>query len=1045
MTITEIAIKRPTLVVVLFTVLGVLGLFSLSRLNYELLPKMTPPIITISTVYPGASPSEVENSVSKLLEDAVSGIDKIVAVRSNSFEGRSLLIIEFEQSANINISLQDAQRKINQAQFLLPKDALTPVIDKIALDEIPVLQIGATSKMDEREFYQFMKDKINPRISKIAGVGQIALIGGDEREIKINLNQDKLISLGMSVTQVAALIKSSNLEIPTGKIQAQDNQMVVRLTGKFSDINQVKNLVISKRPNGGEIRVEDVAEVEDGIKEYSNINRVNGKKSIGLMVLKQYDANAVEVSKLVREELSKIEEDEKANGVIFTISQDSSDFTIDAADHVKLDLMLAICLVALVMLIFLHSIRNSLIIMIAIPTSLISTFVMMYAFGFTLNLMTLLAMSLVIGILVDDSIVVLENIYRFLEKGHDKVTSAIRGRNEIGFAALSITMVDVVVFVPLAVVTGIIGNILREFSLVMVTSTLLSLLVSFTVTPLLASRFAKVEHINKNTFFGKLSFYFEQFQDWLTLQYKGVIIWSLTHKIITIGITLILFCGSFALVGLGFIGGEFITESDRGQFAISLELESGATLEKTNQVTYEVEKIINEFPEVVNVFSNIGASSEGFLGFSSNNTAQISVALVPYTERERSTSDIQIAIKERLQSIPGLEAKVAPIGIFGGANEAPIQLLIYGNDYEKVLEYAELIKDSTKLIKGASDVKLSTNNGKPETKINIDRDKLASFGLNIAEVGQTLRIALTGDDDSKFREGETEYSMRILLDEFDRSSIDNLKRLTFINPRGEKIELQQFANLERGVGPTRLQRENRNRAVTLTSELVGRPAGDVANDMKAVMENVKPPLGVQTTWLGQEKNMVESMASMGMAMMAAILFVYLIMVALYNSYLYPFVVLFSIPVAIIGALLALALTMNTLNMFSMLGLIMLIGLVGKNAILLVDRTNQMRSEGMKTFDALVEAGQTRLRPILMTTVAMVFGMMPIALAKGAGSEWKHGLAWVLIGGLTSSMLLTLVLVPVVYLWFDNVKNFFIRAFSSKNSVEEELDPELIVE
>ena len=509
MTITELAIKRPTLIVVIFAALSVLGIYSYTQLSYELLPKITPPVITIATVYPGASPNEVETSVTKPIEDAISTLDEIDAVNATSTEGVSFVMVNFLQSANIDIALQNAQRKVNEILSKLPTDAKTPTLSKFALDEIPVLRMGVTSTLQSTKFYQFIKDRIQPRLAKIPGVGQITLVGGDEREIKVNLNADKIHSYGLSILQVVQAVKSSNLDYPTGKIEDSKDQLVVRIAGKLKSVDDLRNLVIAQSKTGSDIKLNEVAEVEDGQKDYSTINRINGKTSVGVLVQKQTDANAVDVVKLVRKELTKIESDYKTENVKFNIAQDGSQFTLDAANGVKFDLFLAVILVAIVMMLFLHSIRDSFIVMLAIPASMISTFIVMYMFGFTLNLMTLLALSLVVGILVDDSIVVLENIHHHLEKGEAKRSAALKGRNEIGFAALSITMVDVVVFVPLALTGGLIGNIIRQFAVVVVISTLLSLFVSFTVTPALASRLGKLERLTKNSLMGRFALWFE--------------------------------------------------------------------------------------------------------------------------------------------------------------------------------------------------------------------------------------------------------------------------------------------------------------------------------------------------------------------------------------------------------------------------------------------------------------------------------------------------------------------------------------------------------
>ncbi len=1040
MTLTELAIKRPSLIVIIFAALGVIGLFSYTQLSYELLPKISPPIITISTIYPGASPQEVESSVSKLVEEAVSSLDQISGITTTSSEGVSFVFVEFNQGANIDRALQDAQRKVGEVVPRLPSDSKAPSLSKFALDEIPVLRMSMTSTMNPSDFYQVLKNKIQPRIAKQAGVGQVFLVGGEEREIKINLDGERLRSVGMPILSAVQAIKSSNLDFPTGKIEDRDGQYIVRIAGKFESVEELRSLVIGKSRAGGDIKLSDVAEVQDGQKDRTQISRFNGVTSVGVMVQKQSDANAVDVSKRVTAELKKLTEDFTDINLKIDVAQDGSKFTVDAANAVKEDLMLAVLMVALVMLLFLHSIRNSLIVMISIPACLISTFIGMYAMGFSLNLMTLLGLSLVVGILVDDSIVVLENIYHHLEKGKDRRTAALVGRNEIGFAALAITLVDVVVFVPLAMTTGLIGNIMRQFALVVTLSTLLSLLVSFTITPMLASRFAKIEPLTRDTFMGRVALGFEALYDRFAKHYLKLLRWALGHRK-TVGVmTIALLFGSCSLIPLGFIGQEFVAKSDRGEFAVTIELPPGATIDQTNKKALEIERMLLQMPEIQKLFANVGASNEGLMVQSSNNVTEFNVALVPKTERTKSTDQVGQEIKAKLNLLPGVKARVNPIGLFGTADQTPIQLIISGSDRTQVTSGAKHVVDLLNKVPGSVDVRLSIDEGKPETRIELDRQKLAAFGLNLAEVGTTLRVAFTGDNESKFRSVNDEFDIRIRLDQGDRSETSDVGDITFFNRQGQPIQLKQFASIYKTVGPSKLQRRDRNVSVTVFSQAHGRPSGTIAEDFKTLLEKEPMPQGTRIEYSGDLKNQAEGFSSMGIAMLAAIIFVYMIMVALYDSYVYPFVVLFSIPLAVVGALLALALAMKSMSIFSMLGLIMLIGLVAKNAILLVDRTNQTKADqNLGTFDALMEAGQARLRPILMTTLTMIIGMLPLALSKAAGSEWKTGLAWALIGGLTSSMMLTLIVVPIVYSkmdeWKIRVPNFFRRVFGgNKNAV-----------
>ncbi len=1014
MTITELSIKRPSLIIVIFAALMTLGLFSYVRLKYELLPRFSPPVITITTIYPGASPSEVETGVTKVVEDAVSGMDNVDDVISTSMEGVSFVVVQLLQSANTDFALQDAQRKMGEIATKLPSSAKTPTVSKIALDEIPILRMGVGANIDSRQLYQFVKDKIQPLISRIPGVGQISLIGGDEREIRVNLDLQKLKAYGLSIPQVTQTILASNLDFPTGSIKDVDKEFTVRLAGKLTSVDQLRNLPIAESRQGGVITLADVAEVEDGSKDPENITRINFHNTIGVVLIKQSDANAVEVANLVKKEMTKLEAQYKQMGLKFTIAEDGSLFTTDAANAVKEDLLIAILLVSIVMLMFLHSVRNSVIVLIAIPASLISTLIAIYAFGFTLNLMTLLGLSLVVGILVDDSIVVLENIYHHLERGEENRVAALKGRNEIGFAALAITFVDVAVFLPLALIGGIVGNILRQFSIVIVVSTLMSLFVSFTLTPLLASRFAKLERLTNRTLLGKFALWFEKEFHTFTDNYIKLLKWSFKNRGKVALVTLSMFVATFALIPAGFIGSEFMTQTDRGEFAVQVDLEPGTPIEKTNLVSQKIERAIAKYPEVDKMFVNVGASAEGFIGFSSGNSLEIDVTLVPKDKRSRSTDEISNLIKADINKIPGSKLRVNPIGIFGTANSSPIQLLINGPSYAEALKVAKQIADSVKTIPGAADVRLSSQDGNPETHIEIDRTKLVNYGLTLAEVGQALQVAFAGNDDAKLREGDTDYDIMIMLDKFDRSKTDELDNIFFTNRKGQQIYLKQFANIYQATGPTKLTREARSASVTIYSQAINRPSGSIAADIVKKLKNYHMPPGITYSFQGDVKNQNDSFGDMLLAFFAGILFTYMIMVALYDSFIYPFVILFSIPLAMIGALLALALTMKALSIFTILGIIMLIGLVGKNAILLVDRTNYVRAQGETLTDALIDAGKMRIRPIFMTTLTMIFGMMPIALSASSGSEWKSGLAWALIGGLTSSLFLTLIVVPVVY-------------------------------
>ncbi|MCC9135045.1 efflux RND transporter permease subunit [Pontibacter silvestris] len=1019
MSITELSIKRPALIIVIFTVLGILGIISYNQLSYNLLPKFDAPVMTVATIYPGAAAGEVETSVTKKVEDALSSLENLDKIQSTSQEGVSIVIVRLKQDADINQSVQDAQQKVNGILATLPDDVDAPTISKFSTDDLPILRLGVTSDMKPTEFYKLIEDRIQPALAKAEGVGQIQIIGGDQREIQVNVDPERLRAYNLSINQVMQTVISANQDFPTGKVENTNQQYSLRVAAKFTSLDQINNLVVSYQPNGSRITVGDVAEVVDGVAERTTLNRINGRSSIGLSIQKQTDANAVEVSRLVKVQIAEIERMYADQNLKFSIASDSSVYTLASADAVMHDLMLAVVIVAFVMLIFLHSLRSSLIVMVALPTSMISTFILMYVAGFSLNLMTLMALSLVVGILVDDSIVVLENIYRHMEMGKDKRTAALEGRNEIGFTAMAITLVDVVVFLPLSLVPGLIGNIVREFSLVIVFSTLMSLFVSFTITPMLASRFGKLDHFTKNTLWGRISLGFESWFKGLQDSYGNILKWSLSHRWVVYLAVVVLFIGSVALVPAGFIGSEFTAQSDQGELVVQLEMEPQTTLYQNNQITAQVEKMIMEHPEVEKVFSNVGYGSSQMSGTSTNYLSEITVILVDKTERAVGIDEFGDQLKDEIQKLPGVKAKAAPTGITGNANNAPIQIILKGAELENVQQAANTVLNVTKGVAGTTDVEFSIEDPRPELQVHIDRERMAALGLNVADVGSTLRTAFSGNDDSKYREGGYEYDINVSLDRFNRSNLEDVSNLTFMNNQGQLVTLSQFATVTQELGASKLERNDRMTSISVNAQVVGRPVGTVGAEIQQAMASKDLPNGVTIEYGGQLEQQGDAFGSLGLAMLIAVIFVYLIMVALYDSFIYPFIVLFSLPVALIGALLALALAFENLSIFSMIGMIMLMGLVAKNAILLVDFTNNLKAEGMPVREALIEAGRERLRPILMTTLAMVFGMLPIALASGAGAETKNGLAWVIIGGLTSSLLLTLVLVPSVYLTVEN--------------------------
>ncbi|GAP69511.1 multidrug efflux pump subunit AcrB [Bacteroidales bacterium 6E] len=1022
MNITELSIKRPTLIVVIFAALAFLGIFSYQKLNYELLPNFAMPALTIVTTYPGASSSEVENSVTKKIEDAVSTTENIDNIKSYSQENISYIIMQFKASADIDEITDIVQRKVNAVQSQLPDDATTPTISTFGMSDFPIMNITVSANANPTELYDMVKHRISTELSGVKGVGEISIAGGEEREIQVNVNAAKLEKYKLSLLQVNYALLYANMDYPTGKIKNPRQQIPVRLSGKYKTVTDIENLIIANSPDNSPIRVKDIAEVSDTRKETLNINRYNQTDVISMQLKKQGDANTVEVSSLVKKKLDLLEESYSGYGLKFDITSDQSVFTLESADAVISDLLLAVLLVALVMLVFLHSLRNSFIVIVAIPASIVSTFIAMYLLDFSLNMMSLLALSLSVGILVDDSIVVIENIYRHIEKGKDRISASIIGRNEIGFTALSITLVDVSVFLPMSLVQNIVSGVIRQFSLVIVVATLISLFVSFTLTPLLASRIAKLEHIKNNSFLKKIIDAFESSINSFSLWLQHFLRWSLSHKFIVIASATLLFLASVTLIPMGFIGSEFIDMGDRGEVIIQMELPKYATIEQTNSAVRQVEKILLNKPEVANVLAQVGGTSD-FTDISSGaNKAEITLKLVSKEQREYAASLYAQLLKNELSSkVAGVKFVTSIVSPIGGSDQVPVQIAVKCANPDTLIKYANIVLGETKKVSGTSDVKLSTGEPSPELLVSIDRQKMADLGLTMDVVGATMQIAFSGNNDAKFRDGEYEYDINLRYDQFNRQNITDVASLSFLNNTGKLIRLDQFANIRNDIGASKIERDDRVPSITVQSQVFGRALGDVGNDIQQRLKSVSFPKEVSIAYEGDLKAQSDSFGSLGFALLASIIFIYLLMVVLYESYLHPLVVLCTIPLAMVGALLGLALTGNNLSIITIMGLIMLMGLVAKNAILVVDFTNHSKKEGLSTVDALLKATHIRLRPILMTTFSMIIAMLPIALATGPGSVWKNGLAWVLIGGLSSSMLLTLIVVPVVYQVAEQIK------------------------
>ena len=1021
MNLTALSIRRPSLIIVVFAVLIFMGIGSYFPLPIELVTKFSPPVVTIITIYPGASPSEVENAVSKPIEDAISALEGIDQVQATSNESASFVAVELRQDVDIDQAVLEMQRKIGQIQSTFPKEVRTPVINKFALDELPILRLGVSANITGTAFYDLIKNRVATDIAQVKGVAQVNILGGEAREIRVNVNSQRLEQYGIALLQVAQAVQTANLDFPTGKVSDEDGQLRIRLAGKFASLDEIRNLVVGKSRFGSSVFLKDIAEVQDGAQDPEVICRTGGQPAVGLTIRKQGDANAVEMAEQTLLKLHELEGKYAEQGLHFQVIANSSRFTEQATDAVVHDLVIAVLLVALVMLLFLHSIRNATIVLVSIPTSIVSTFIMMKVFGYSLNLMSLLGLSLAIGILVDDAIVVIENIYRHLEMGKHRVQASYDGRQEIGFTAISITLVDVVVFLPIVFTVGMVPNLLRQFCMTVLTSTLMSLLVSFTLVPWLTSRFGKVHRFSGKNMAGRAVLRFEKFIDWLTEGFVSALGWALKSwltRAATILVALALFGGSFLLLTKGFVGNAFFDTGERGEFLVEIELPKDASLAQTDAVTKQVETWLRQQPEVINTYTTVGTNNKSF-GLNAPHLAEVMVFLTPYKNpRQETTPVFARKTKVKLEEIiTGAKIKSSPIDMLG-LSFSPIEIMLNGPDLDSLLSLSERVQREMARVPGCVEIAPSVEGGNPEIKVNVNRQRMADFGLNMAQTGLTLQTAFNGNSDARYREGDYEYPIRVSLDAFDRRSPEDIRNLSLVNPLGSTVYIRQYADVTEGSAPTRLERRDRLPSLLITAQVIGRPNGSVTRDIKERLDVLPLPPGTYIKYGGDLKRQEQGIGTLGFALWASLVLVYLIMVALYDNWVYPFVVLLSIPLSIIGAFLALALARENLTVFTGLGLLMLVGLVGKNAILVVDFANQLREEGREIKAALLEATKLRFRPVLMTNIAMVIGLLPIALAEGAGSDWKNGLAWAIIGGLNSSMFLSLIVVPVVYFGFD---------------------------
>ena len=1023
MKISELSIRRPIYVIVLFLVTGILGFLGFKSLQAELMPKFTPPTLNVQVIYPGASPTEVENSLTRKLEDALSSLEGIETIRSFSFEGMSMVFISFRYGTDIDKAMTDAQNKISSKKAELPASTLTPMINKITVDDKSVMTLSLRSDLDPAEFSDLIEHRIVPEILRIPGASKVAAVGERKLEIQVNLDMEIMRQLGLTPAMVLGTIRGSNLEFPTGSLRSSDNNTSIRLSGKLSTVDEIRNLVMMTMPNGTQIRLCDIAEVVEAVGETNTIARVNTKDAVLINVFKQSDANAISLSDNVTETAEMLEKEYSDINLDIQTVSDTSAFTRESIKSVFIDLLLAILLVTLVILVFLHNWRNALMVMLVVPLSLIGSFIGMKLFGFTVNLMSLLGLSVVIGVLVDDAIVVIENVYRHMEMGKSPVQATIDAMREIGFTVITVTIVLVIVFLPIALTDSLVSDILRQFCGVIIFSIIFSLLAALTLVPLLTSRYGRLEQLDGKGFWGKMMLGFENaiqaFGDWVA----DLVAKALNHKKVVGLVVLAVTVAVCALFPMGFIGFEFMPDVDQSEFNVSLEMPKDISIEESSALVAKAEAWLMEQPEITEVVTMIGltgSNTENSRG--SAYLAGLTVKTVPPGERDKSIKLYIAGLRRQLADyLVDAKVRMAAATLHGGGNSGAMEYILSGTNSDSVSEFAEYALDQLRSIPGTIQQQLSTGSGIPEVQVDVDRDKMSALGLTLDNVGLTMQLAFQGNNSLKFVRNDYEYDINIRADGDFRNSIDDISNLSFINQQGNRITLDQFADIRLGTGPNKIERYNRNPSVTISSDVVGITAGAASSQFLDKVSGKAEEMGIKIEAAGDMKSMMDSMSVMGVALLLSLILMYLSMVVLYNNWTDPLVVMFSIPFSILGAILALALSGTSLNIYAMLGLVMLVGLVAKNAILLVDFAGEQLAAGLDMDSALVAAVRMRTRPILMTALSTIIGMIPVAVASGSSAELRNGIGWVIIGGMLLSTLLTLVVVPVVYKVFHRKK------------------------
>ncbi len=1016
MNISEFSIKRPIFVTMLTLVVLVLGFISLSRLPVDLMPDITFPTLNVNTSYPNTAPEEMEQIITRPIEEALSSVPGVEEIFSVSSQGNSSVRVMFSWGKDLDEAANEIRERLDRIIGRFPPEVQRPTLRKFDPAQMPVLMVGLLSQLDPIQVRKIIDEQISYRLERVPGVASVDVWGGLEREIQVNLFPDKVKALGLPLDLIISKIRQENIDVPAGTIEKGNYEIVIRIPGVYNSIDQIKETIVAIR-EGAAIRVKDIASVEDTFRRITRVARIDDLPGVRLAIYKQSGQNTVRVVDGVYKELKRLEEDYPQ--FKFVTIRDSAKYIRNAIDNVGTSALYGGLLAIFVLLFFLVNIRSTLVIALSIPISIIATFTLIYFNGFTLNVMSLGGLALGIGMMVDSSIVVLENIFRLREGGLSVFKASVEGAREVTSAIIASTLTTLIVFMPMLFVRGASGLMFKQLAYVVAFSLSCSLVVSLTLVPMLSSKIlrgGKTGSISSSRLAVKAKDIFASLEN----SYKKMLDYSLRHRARIIMVTVLLLAVSIFL--LRFVGREYMPQTDEGEVSITVEMEVGTRLSVMDEKLKEVSTLVKQLvPELETIQESAG--SGGWRGGA--NQGNITVKLVPKSRRSRSSQEIAADLSRKLSGIPGAIIRVRAsggqmmFGMRGGGGQERLQIEIRGYNLEVAQSLAAQVKRVVENIRGVTDVRISRLEGTPEQHLVIDRQKASDMKLSVNQIANFIQTVLMGSQASQFREGGREYRILVKVKDSERLDVNNLLDMTITNSDGQQISLRNVIEVRSARGPMQIERRDRERIINVSAEIADRDLGSVIRDARQALKTVPVPRDFTINFTGDYEEQKKANRELLISILLALFLVYMIMAMLYESFLDPLIVMFSVPVAFIGVVLMLILTGTTLNVQSYIGLIMLGGIVVNNAILLVDYTNLLRRrDGMEIMEAIKEAGRRRLRPILMTALTTIIAMIPLALGLREGSEVQTPLARTVIGGLISSTFITLIVIPVIYSLFE---------------------------